>query len=147
MDYNTERDVEVKYGVLPLSWSIIGTGFSLQYPTATGRTNTIIADGTAGGCCTVTIVDALDVNIKCLIRCTRGYWKTSSSKAFGTCSEPMTENYAQVNTCLRWYWRAGPLGTGTDWTTPYCGFFDQSEHLDGNENKACYLYCEGWSVL
>lgn len=74
IDPDTEQDVSVIGGVLPMSWEVSGTGVTLQDPAATGRTNTVVAAAGSCGSVFVTVTDACDQSVECVLRCTAGEW-------------------------------------------------------------------------
>lgn len=74
IDPDTDEDVAVLGGVLPMTWEISGTGFILQDPAATGVTNTVVAAVGSCGSVFVTVTDACDQSVECILRCTVGEW-------------------------------------------------------------------------
>lgn len=74
IDPNTQEDVEVIGGVLPLSWVIEGTDFTLDDPDAEGRENIIIAAGGACGSVKVIVTDFCEQELECFMRCSAGAW-------------------------------------------------------------------------
>ena len=58
----------------PYSWSVSGSGFTLDSPTTTGLTNLLNADGAACGTATVTVIGCGETSITGHIRCSEGSW-------------------------------------------------------------------------
>ena len=66
------------------SWSVSGTGFTLDNAITTGLTNTLNADATACGLATITITGCDGTVITGYVRCTTGQW-VSCGSLFGSC--------------------------------------------------------------
>ena len=58
----------------PFTWSVSGTGFTLDDATTTGLTNTLNADGTACGTATITVTGCDGTVATGYVRCTTGQW-------------------------------------------------------------------------
>lgn len=58
----------------PFTWSVSGTGFSLEHETTEGLTNTLYADDTACGSATITVTGCDDTETTGYVRCTIGQW-------------------------------------------------------------------------
>jgi len=59
----------------PYTWSVSGTGFSLESEgEPIGPTNTLYADGTACGAATITVIGCSGPPVKGYVRCTTGQW-------------------------------------------------------------------------
>jgi len=70
--------IAVIAGVVPYTWSVSGTGFTLASSVTTALTNTLNADGTACGTATITVTDGNSCEITGYVRCTTGTWNSSS---------------------------------------------------------------------
>ena len=75
----------------PYSWSVSGTGFTLDNAVTTGLTNTLNADATACGTATITVTGCGSTVVTGYVRCTTGQWVVKSScgldgSAFSTCT-------------------------------------------------------------
>lgn len=90
IDPDSEEPIAVTRGVLPMSWEIAGTGFSLANPGATERTNTVIATSEACGAVTVTVTDACNQPVQCIMRCTVGQWIIKETANINACVLPGT---------------------------------------------------------
>uniref|UniRef100_A0A6M3KDX5 Uncharacterized protein n=2 Tax=viral metagenome TaxID=1070528 RepID=A0A6M3KDX5_9ZZZZ len=58
----------------PFTWAVSGTGFTLDYATTTGLTNTLRADASACGAATVTVTGCDGSVATGYVRCTTGGW-------------------------------------------------------------------------
>lgn len=67
----------------PFTWSVEGTGFSLENAQTSGLTNTLIADDTACGVAAITITDACDNETTGNVQCTTGSWENCGSVYVG----------------------------------------------------------------
>ena len=58
--------IEVEGGVSPFDWSVVGAGFSVAYPTTTGRTNLLYSDETVeiGDSAVITVVDYCEEEVE-----------------------------------------------------------------------------------
>jgi len=63
----------------PFSWSVSGTGFTLNSNETTGLTNKLNADGTACGTATITVTGCAGSTDSCEVRCTNGQWVQSDT--------------------------------------------------------------------
>ena len=70
---NETRAVGVINGTYPYSWSVSGTGFSVNTD-AEGLSNTLSADATACGAATIKVVDNDGSSTDGYVRCTAGTW-------------------------------------------------------------------------
>ena len=66
--------VKVKDGLGPYTWSVAGTGFSMQDAVTNGVNNVLQADATACGLATVTVTDFCGDSVTGYVRCTAGQW-------------------------------------------------------------------------
>ena len=81
---NDSLVVNVSANGTPLTWSVAGTGFSLEHAETAGTGNVLHADGSACGAATITITDC-DGNVAIgFVRCTVGQWVFKSN----TCGLP-----------------------------------------------------------
>jgi len=62
----------------PFSWSVSGTGFSLEYSTTEGLGNTLYADASACGKATITVTGCDDVSVTGYVACTTGVWSSAA---------------------------------------------------------------------
>lgn len=73
---NDTAVVTVISGCLPYSWSITGTGFSLDYAETDVRSNIVRTDNTACGSANITVTDLCGTTTSGSVRCTQaGYWQ------------------------------------------------------------------------
>jgi len=71
--------VNVSANGTPLTWSVAGTGFTLEHAETAGTGNVLHADETACGAATITITDC-DGNVAVgFVRCTEGQWVFKSN--------------------------------------------------------------------
>jgi len=63
----------------PFSWSVSGTGFTLDYSTTTGTSNTLNADNTACGAATITVTGCNGFSTTGYVRCITGTWVFDST--------------------------------------------------------------------
>jgi len=72
------RNASVTVAVIGINtsftWSVSGTGFTLDNETTTGLTNTLNADDTACGSATITVTGCDDTSVTGYVRCTTGAW-------------------------------------------------------------------------
>lgn len=71
---NSSEVVAISGLNFPFSWSVAGTGFSLEHETTEGLTNTLHADGTACGSATITVTGCDDNSTTGYVRGTEGEW-------------------------------------------------------------------------
>lgn len=60
----------------PFSWSVAGSGFTLDNASTAGLTNTLNADATACGIATITVTDACGNEATGQVKCTTGAWNS-----------------------------------------------------------------------
>jgi len=108
--------VAVQDGVGPYTWSVAGTGFTMQHAQTDGVLNSVVADGTACGTATVTVTDYCEDTTTGYVRCTIGQWVQKSA---GSCVVPGT-------------------GTFTSEVDPHCRY----EYIIDNKNQIQWTrYC------
>jgi len=74
IDRGNSLPVNVSANGTPLTWSVSGNGFTLEYEETEGTANVLYADATASGTATITITDC-EGNIAIgYVRCTTGSW-------------------------------------------------------------------------
>ena len=85
VDQSNTATVIVTGGCTPFSWEVSGTGFTLVAASTAGRTNTLIADGTACGAATITVTDNCEDSCTGYVRCTSvdSEWVLKSSNVCG----------------------------------------------------------------
>jgi hypothetical protein len=66
--------VYVKDGLGPYTWSVAGTGFTMQHVTTDTVSNNVVADDTACGPATITVTDFCGDSTEGIVRCTTGTW-------------------------------------------------------------------------
>jgi len=103
---NATLPVRVINGTYPYSWSVSGTGFSVD-TTAEGLSNTLSADATACGAATVNVIDSDGSSTEGYVRCTAGSWVNN----FTIDSIPEGWDGDWVNCC----------GYTRCWLPGYCG--------------------------
>jgi len=142
----TETPISVTFGELPITWELLsGVNFSLKYPAATGRSNTLVAGPTSCGRCLVKAVDANLVECTCWTVSTDGSFQTESSTSCGgTTGESSPPQYIPISSLYRWMYRTDPEGTGfCTGDHPPCGYLNCGPLEDGY-GKVCVLVCERW---
>ena len=73
---NSDASLAIIGNNSPFTWSVSGTGFTLEHTITDDLTNTLHADGTACGIATITVVGCDDVSVDAQIKCTTGNWST-----------------------------------------------------------------------
>jgi len=71
---NSSISIKIIGGCSPYTWSVSGTGFSLEEPQTTGLTNTLITDDTACGTATITVTGCFGPPETGYVRSTTGQW-------------------------------------------------------------------------
>ena len=69
----------------PYTWSVSGTGFTLDNATTVGLTNTLNADATACGSAEITVTGCDGTVVTGYVRCTTGAW-IETNRCIGTCA-------------------------------------------------------------
>ncbi|KKL91355.1 hypothetical protein LCGC14_1895540 [marine sediment metagenome] len=69
-----EVSIGVTGGTPPYTWSVSGTGFSLEFTTTTSGNNTLYADDTACGTATITVTDVCGCSVVGYVRASDGEW-------------------------------------------------------------------------
>jgi hypothetical protein len=99
---NGNVTVYITAGTAPYSWSIEGTGLTLDDATTTGLSNVVNADATACGCAVITITDACGNEATGNVRVVEGsVWSGFS-------------DYESVIWCALQYWGDSGVGMCTD---------------------------------
>uniref|UniRef100_A0A6M3L8D6 Uncharacterized protein n=1 Tax=viral metagenome TaxID=1070528 RepID=A0A6M3L8D6_9ZZZZ len=62
----------------PFTWSVSGTGFTLDYATTEGLGNVLNADAAACGTATITVTGCDDVSTTGYVACTTGVWSSAT---------------------------------------------------------------------
>ena len=75
---NNSVSVAIKDGLGPYNWSVTGTGFTVGSAQTSGVSNTVIADGSACGSATITVIDQCGLATG-YVRCTTGVWVTKNT--------------------------------------------------------------------
>lgn len=73
-------------------WAVAGTGYTLENNETYGKTNTLVADGTACGTAKITVTDTCGNTIEGHVKCTTGSWDSCGSTMTGGCT-PVDPNY------------------------------------------------------
>jgi hypothetical protein len=71
---NSSVTVNVINGVPPYSWSVSGSGFSLDDNITEGLSNTLLADYAACGSAEITVTDSRNATATGSVRCSAGQW-------------------------------------------------------------------------
>ena len=74
IDRNNTVTISVIGGIPPYTWSVSGTGFTLEEIPDNELSYILHADGTACGAATIEITDTTDALIAGYVRCTTGQW-------------------------------------------------------------------------
>ena len=149
----------------PFTWSVSGTGFTLDNATTEGLTNTLNADGSACGSATITVTGCDGTVATGYVRCTTGTWTSwiytcgsdVGNQAYGNCyitSGPGRYYYIDQIACSQctgpvcsmlfsraeydncWYWSASePYDCTTGCSSTYCGTPDCHRIVSGNKRK------------
>lgn len=79
IDRNSSISLNVIGGCSPYTWSVSGTGFTLDEEITTGLTNTLNADGAPCGSATITVTGCNETQVVGYVRSTSGKWVLSTS--------------------------------------------------------------------
>jgi hypothetical protein len=71
---SSEVTIAILDGCPDFTWSVTGTGFTLEETKTAGRLNKLIASGTACGAAIITVVDSCSMSTTIELRCTTGVW-------------------------------------------------------------------------
>jgi len=99
MGQSAAVSIAISGGAAPFSWSVVGTGFSLDYAVTQGLTNTLRTTGVAcgSGIVTITCGDGI-TEAEGAVRCTTGTWGDFET----------TKNYCTLDGCELvpgWFWQ------------------------------------------
>lgn len=129
----------------PFTWSVSGTGFTLDNATTTGLTNTLNADATACGSATITVTGCDETVITGYVRGTTGQWVLIYDGPSGaeTCFSIDGKYRTQYShACCAAPGNPGPTcpgwveGYAPCWTGALCGLYQGyqliAHHLEGD---------------
>lgn len=96
-------------GCGPFSWTVSGSGFSLENNETEGNNNTLYASESSGGCATITVTDESGQEISIGIRSTNGAWTSSGVYQVCEIQAPGTEygtypdgkKYQLISGCIK----------------------------------------------
>uniref|UniRef100_A0A6M3IHF9 Putative structural protein n=1 Tax=viral metagenome TaxID=1070528 RepID=A0A6M3IHF9_9ZZZZ len=136
----------------PFTWSVSGTGYTLDYATTAGLTNTLRADAAACGTATVTVTGCDGNTATGYVRCTTGVWSaytngciisgTPDSKVFLSNILTLTLVRDKYEQTQKIYSCAGGACNSMDCTTKPCDLTNclSWECADTNQ-KPCQDWC------
>lgn len=96
-------------GCGPFSWTVSGSGFSLENNETEGNNNTLYASESSGGCATITVTDESGQEISIGIRSTNGGWISGGVDQVCEIQAPGTEygtypdgkKYQLISGCIK----------------------------------------------
>jgi hypothetical protein len=113
---NSSIPLTVSGGCSPYTWSVSGTGFTLENEgQPTGATNTLYADGTACGSATITVTGCSGPPVTGYVRSTEGQWSADDFYDSGCGTAPLHGCYVnEVRGHMRLHIIAWCIYTGSD---------------------------------
>jgi hypothetical protein len=126
--------ISVIGGLPPFKWQISGTGFSLEFPTTTSRTNKVLTNASACGGADITIEDGCGDVVEASLRSTGGSWVLKTDLYYGI-GLPL---YCAVTPGTMPY--AGPVGADS-----ICRSGEFAAQQGKQRIFHCYAQAAGWS--
>lgn len=141
---NNSATVAVTGGCGPFSWTVSGTGFTLDSATTSGLTNTLNADGTACGTAKITVTDACENTTDGFVQCTTGAWNSCMSSLSGGCTFASSTLQDKPQCRVTAYCKTGG---SSGKTSAYYESVVNGGNCPNDSNKNCSVESGAWAGI